>query len=154
MKKLFFALVMLLFIAGCGEKKTTPQTAPHSPAQGIPKITAVPDTLDNGLSIAIFEEGKGERVATIGDKVSVQYTGWLMSGKMFDTSRKRPRAFSFKLGAGQVIQGWDSGVVGMKIGEQRRLIIPPELGYGERGAGTVIPPNAPLVFDVELIRIQ
>ncbi|MCK5738431.1 FKBP-type peptidyl-prolyl cis-trans isomerase [bacterium] len=150
MKKTFFALMMLLFIAGCGEKKNTP----HSPATEIPKITAVPDTLENGLSIAVFEEGKGERIAKIGDKVSVQYTGWLTSGKMFDTSRKRPRAFSFKLGAGKVIQGWDLGVAGMKIGEQRRLIIPPELGYGVRGAGSVIPPNAPLVFDVELIRIQ
>ena len=154
MKKAFLGLVMLLFIASCGEKKTTPQTEPHSPATEIPKITAVPDTLDNGLSIAIFEEGKGERVAKIGDKVSVQYTGWLTSGKMFDTSRKRPRAFSFKLGTGSVIKGWDLGVVGMKIGEQRRLIIPSELGYGVNGAGSIIPPNAPLVFDVELIRIQ
>ena len=99
--------------------------------------------------------------ATSGKMVSVHYTGWLFDelavdnkGKKFDSSRDRPGNFTFPLGAGRVIKGWDQGVQGMKVGGQRTLIIPSSMGYGKRGAGNAIPPNATLVFDVELMEIQ
>ncbi len=97
--------------------------------------------------------GDGDE-AVAGQTVEVHYTGWLTDGTKFDSSHDREQTFSFKLGGGQVIAGWDQGVAGMKIGGARKLTIPPEMGYGERGAGGVIPPNATLVFKVELIGLS
>lgn len=105
------------------------------------------------LKIEILNEGSGQE-AEQGNRVSVHYEGKLEDGSVFDASRPRGQTFSFTLGAGQVIQGWEQGVEGMKIGEVRRLTIPPELGYGARGAGGVIPPNATLTFEVELMDIS
>ncbi|MCC6420651.1 MAG: FKBP-type peptidyl-prolyl cis-trans isomerase [Gemmataceae bacterium] len=110
-------------------------------------------TTNSGLKYIDEKEGTGPE-AKKGDTVVVHYTGWLKDGKKFDSSRDRGTPFSFQLGAGKVIKGWDEGVAGMKVGGQRKLIIPPALAYGERGAGGVIPPNAELTFDVELIRIK
>ncbi len=110
-------------------------------------------TTDSGLKYEDLKEGAGE-AAKKGDTVEVHYTGWLTDGKKFDSSLDRNEAFSFKLGAGMVIKGWDEGVAGMKVGGKRKLTIPPELGYGKRGAGRVIPPDATLVFEVELLKIK
>jgi peptidylprolyl isomerase/FKBP-type peptidyl-prolyl cis-trans isomerase FkpA len=92
--------------------------------------------------------------AVAGKQVSVHYTGWLTNGTKFDSSKDRNEPFGFKLGAGQVIAGWDRGVAGMKIGGKRKLTIPAHLGYGARGAGGLIPPNAVLVFEVELLGVR
>jgi FKBP-type peptidyl-prolyl cis-trans isomerase FkpA len=107
----------------------------------------------SGLEYEDVRVGSGVE-ATSGKTVDVHYTGWLTDGKKFDSSRDRGQPFSFRLGAGQVIRGWDEGVAGMKIGGQRKLTIPAELGYGARGVGGVIPPNATLVFDVELLGVK
>ncbi len=108
---------------------------------------------DSGLKYVDVKVGTGE-AAQKGDTVEVHYTGWLKDGKKFDSSKDRGQPFVFPLGAGRVIKGWDEGVQGMKVGGTRKLIIPPELGYGARGAGNVIPPNAELTFEVELLKVQ
>jgi FKBP-type peptidyl-prolyl cis-trans isomerase FkpA len=109
-------------------------------------------TTSSGLIIEDSVVGSGDE-ASAGQSVSVHYTGWLSDGKKFDSSKDRNDPFQFQLGARRVIAGWDEGVQGMKIGGTRKLTIPPELGYGARGAGGVIPPNATLVFEVELLAI-
>lgn len=113
-------------------------------------------TTASGLIIEEISVGSGDE-ASAGQQVSVHYTGWLFyggeKGKKFDSSKDRNEPFAFSLGGGNVIRGWDEGVAGMKVGGSRVLTIPPELGYGARGAGGVIPPNATLIFEVELLGV-
>jgi FKBP-type peptidyl-prolyl cis-trans isomerase FkpA len=145
LRKISVASVVVLagLIAACGAK---PSVAPTS---GV-----------NSMQTVELKAGTGEAVA-VGKIAVVQYTGWLYEasapdnkGKQFDSSRTGGQPFRFPVGTGQVIKGWDQGVVGMKIGESRRLVIPADLAYGEGGAGGVIPPGATLVFDIDLIAIE
>jgi FKBP-type peptidyl-prolyl cis-trans isomerase FkpA len=124
------------------------------------KPSAVPTSGVNAMQSVELKAGTGE-VATAGKIAVVQYTGWLYEasakdnkGKQFDSSRTSGQPFRFPVGAGQVIKGWDQGVVGMKVGASRRLIIPADLAYGDSGAGAVIPPGATLVFDIDLVAIE
>jgi FKBP-type peptidyl-prolyl cis-trans isomerase len=110
-------------------------------------------TTASGLQYEELVAGTGEE-AKAGNTVQVHYTGWLVDGTKFDSSLDRRTPFSFPLGAGRVIRGWDEGVAGMKVGGKRKLHIPSALGYGSRGAGGVIPPNADLIFEVELLGVR
>jgi len=110
-------------------------------------------TTDSGLQYEDLVSGKGAE-AQPGDEVSVHYTGWLQDGTKFDSSVDRNQPFEFTLGANEVIPGWDEGVSGMRVGGVRQLVVPPELGYGSQGAGSIIPPNATLVFEVELLAVN
>lgn len=109
--------------------------------------------ISNGVNVEILKQGEGEG-AKNGDKITAHYIGTLTDGEKFDSSIDRGQPFSFVLGAGQVIQGWEQGLLGMKVGEKRKLTIPSELGYGERGVPGAIPPGATLVFEVELLKIN
>jgi FKBP-type peptidyl-prolyl cis-trans isomerase len=136
----------MLALVGCGGSPTP------APGEGLSNVTQ--------LMMTDGKVGTGNEAAA-GRQVSVHYTGYLYDanaadhkGRKFDSSRDRNEPFDFRLGAGQVIRGWDEGVAGMKVGGQRTLTIPPEMGYGARGAGGVIPPNATLVFDVELLDVR
>jgi peptidylprolyl isomerase len=126
----------------------TSEAAPVNPAQDENLVTTA-----SGLKYVDLIEGTGAQPQR-GQTVSVHYTGTLENGTQFDSSHDRGRPFQFRLGVGQVIQGWDEGISSMKVGGRRKLIIPANLAYGERGAGGVIPPNATLIFDVELLRIS
>jgi FKBP-type peptidyl-prolyl cis-trans isomerase len=114
-----------------------------------PELTATP----SGLKYRDLQAGAGDE-ARGGQVAVVHYTGWLVDGTKFDSSHDRNEPFQFPLGGGRVIKGWDEGVQGMKVGGVRRLVIPPDLGYGSQGAGAVIPPNATLIFEVELLEVK
>lgn len=153
----------LLFLLAC----TPAETAPAPPAEtAAPLPSALPAAstastpmpppmtmLDNGLQIEELRAGHGAR-ATRGRTLSVHYVGTLESGKPFDSSRTRNQPFEFVLGGGSVIKGWEQGVEGMRVGETRRLTIPPDLGYGVRGHPPTIPPGAVLIFEIELLEIK
>lgn len=153
-------------------RKTLIRTLTSLTALGLaalPPLAAAHDDMPHGhthaqpgIDLIKIDHKIGEgATASAGEEVTVHYTGWLYDaeatdhkGRKFDSSRDRDEPFAFHLGAGQVIRGWDEGVAGMKVGGQRTLIIPPQMGYGSRGAGGVIPPNATLVFDVELLGVK
>lgn len=110
-------------------------------------------TTKTGLKYVVLEQGTG-KVPPKGATIVAEYTGWLTDGKKFDSSKDHPGEFAFPVGTGQVIPGWDEALSSMKVGERRKLIVPPELGYGAEGAGGVIPPNATLIFEVKLVSIK
>jgi FKBP-type peptidyl-prolyl cis-trans isomerase len=148
MIRTYIPLLILLAVAaityGCSGDSN------KSGGSGPTKVSGQPTTTPSGLQYWDVVVGSGA-TAVPGNLVKVHYTGWLLTGEKFDSSRDRGEPFSFPLGAGQVIRGWDEGVAGMKVGGKRQLRIPPELGYGATGAGGAIPPNATLIFDVELL---
>lgn len=131
------------------EKKTEPQTKTEGSKM---------ETLPSGLQYTTLKPGTSDQKPTPGKQVTVHYTGWLWNngekGQKFDSSVDRGEPFTFMIGVGMVIKGWDEGVMGMKIGEKRQLVIPPQLAYGSRGAGSVIKPNSTLMFEVELISVS
>ena len=134
-------------ISACADPQngTAPQT--EAPAGAGETVTST------GLKYVDLKEGEGAE-ATSGGNVTVHYTGWLENGTKFDSSLDRQEPFTFRLGAGEVIEGWDQGVAGMKVGGKRKLTIPPDLGYGSEGAGGAIPPGATLIFEVELLGVE
>jgi FKBP-type peptidyl-prolyl cis-trans isomerase len=143
-----FQLITALVVAVA----VSPLFAADAPAEPQKKDSKIVKT-DSGLQYEIIKEGTGAS-PKIGDRVKVHYTGTLTDGKKFDSSKDHGQPFEFPIGKGQVIKGWDEGVLTMKVGETRKLIIPPQLGYGARGAGADIPPNATLIFEVELLGIN
>ena len=146
-----FALVasLVLLLVRSAVAEPTPQATP-----GIPPLPSAVQwhTTPSGLQYADTGIGNGP-TPNEGQIVVVHFIGWLDDGTKFDSTRDRGKPFGFPLGSGQVIKGWDEGVAGMKVGGRRKLTIPPELGYGARGAGGVIPPNATLTFEVELLGV-
>ncbi len=149
-----------LSLTACSDKTKPVETTATATTSSSPTSSKTETPSMTELSKTDVKVGDGAE-ATLHKMVSVHYTGWLYDpnaadkhGTKFDSSRDRGQPFEFPLGGGRVIQGWDQGVAGMKVGGQRTLIIPPELGYGARGAGGVIPPNATLIFDVELLGVQ
>lgn len=153
-KMLILLLSSVLLSSGCSWSSTKKEIISNNTAVKGKEV----NTLTTGLDYIILKDAPAEaKKPSTGTKVSVHYTGWLddngKEGKKFDSSVDRGQPFEFYVGVGQVIKGWDLGVADMKVGEKRRLIISPELGYGTRGAGNVIPGNATLIFDVELLAI-
>ena len=164
--RLLLALMLLAGVAGCQSDDTSKTETATTETAATEKAateggettegTAVDEnevTTESGLKYVDYTVGDGASPKE-GDTVTVHYSGFLTDGTKFDSSVDRGKPFQFIIGVGQVIKGWDEGVMSMAIGGKRKLIIPPELGYGARGAGGVIPPNATLLFDVELLGIN
>jgi FKBP-type peptidyl-prolyl cis-trans isomerase len=143
-----WVIILIIFINGCSEKNDVKIdiTKPQKISEESYRLT------DSGLKFADIKIGSGQ-IAKSGDKVTVQYAGWLTTGKLFDTSYKR-NAFTFQIGSGSVIAGWEEGIQVMKVGGIRQLVIPPNLAYGEQGFPGAIPPNSTLIFEIELLEVK
>ncbi len=167
MRTSLLLLLVVLLVPACGSESEPAVSSENNAADNVAtteqseaKETGSAPAPSSELMIDVIAEGEGEAIEP-GKTAVVHYTGWLYDtsapenrGTKFDSSRDRGQTFSFPLGAGRVITGWDEGVKGMKVGERRILTLPPEMGYGARGTGGVIPPNATLIFDVELLGIE
>jgi peptidylprolyl isomerase len=151
--RIAFSLALIAALAiGC-ERSQEVGGAAGAPAGKTDTMAENLETAPSGLQYVDLKVGTGASPQT-GQTAVVHYTGWLVDGKKFDSSKDRGQPFSFALGRGQVIKGWDEGVATMKVGGVRKLVIPPDLAYGARGAGGVIPPNATLTFEVELLEVR
>ena len=146
------SFIIFAFVLSLALLAQTKKTSPDKPA-GPTKVSGKAVSTSSGLEYWEIQEGTGAP-ALAGKEVSVHYTGWLTNGKKFDSSLDRGEPIKFTLGIGQVIKGWDEGIAGMRVGGKRQLRIPPALAYGMRGAPPAIPPNATLVFDVELMAVK
>jgi len=151
MKTFIIPAITLLTLATVAIAQTTPTKKPA--AAGPTKVTGEPTKTASGLEYWDIKVGTGAAAQT-GQHVRVDYTGWLTNGKKFDSSVGTGKPFELMLGAGQVIKGWDEGIVGMKAGGKRQLRIPPDLAYGAKGYPGVIPPNSTLIFDVKLLEVK
>lgn len=150
----FLLLVVAIVIPACSQKEAKqPEKSAASEPQAAPQAQTGTVKLASGLSYTDLVPGKGASPVS-GKKVTVHYTGWLEDGKKFDSSVDHGQPFAFRIGAGEVIPGWDEGVMSMKVGGKRKLFIPASLGYGAAGAGGAIPPNANLIFEVELLDVE
>lgn len=168
MRKVILTISIFLFLGACTPTQQTEESQPPAEPSAEPESATGAETAEpapepepepemittrSGLKYQELVVGKGP-TPKAGSRVVVHYTGWLTNGKKFDSSVDRNQPFSFTLGRGEVIKGWDEGVATMHVGGKRKLTIPPELAYGSEGAGGVIPPNATLVFEVELLGFQ
>lgn len=149
--RISYPTLIVTFLAAAG---ASPLPSLAEPGKGRPQIVTAREVVTpSGLRYADLKVGQGEE-AVPGKIVEVQYTGWLEGGRHFDTCRERDLPFTFRLGAGDGIKGWDQGLIGMKVGGKRRLVIPPELGFGKKGVGGVVPPDAVLYYEFELVGVR
>jgi FKBP-type peptidyl-prolyl cis-trans isomerase len=154
MKSIVVAVILILAVIALIAQTATKKPAPARPNTSAPtKVTGDGVKTPSGLQYWDIKVGTGA-VAKAGDHVKVHYTGWLTTGKKFDSSVDANQPFDFALGQSEVIKGWDEGVAGMKVGGKRQLRIPPDLAYGEAGQAPVIPQNATLIFDVQLLAVK
>jgi len=153
MRSIAVCAIVLFFACILAAQTSAHRKAPAAPNTNAPtQVTGDGVKTESGLQYWDIKVGTGEE-AQSGDKVKVHYTGWFTSGKKFDSSVDAHQPYSFTLGQGNVIKGWDEGVAGMKVGGKRQLRIPPELAYGEQGYKNIVPPNATLIFDVQLLSV-
>ena len=153
MQKVLLLIVLALLVIPAIAQTKTKSTRKAAPVSKPTPVTGNPKRTVTGLEYWDIKEGTGA-IAEIHNTVGVHYTGWLVDGKKFDSSVGTGKPFKFRIGDGQVIKGWEQGIVGMKIGGKRQLRIPPDLAYGDRGYPGVIPSNATLIFDVELMDVK
>jgi peptidylprolyl isomerase len=152
-KWILIILTLVLCATTVFAQASKPRSRRLPPTNKPAKVSGEPTKTASGLQYWDIRKGPGI-TAESGHSVTVHYTGWLLTGKKFDSSVDAGQPFTFKLGEGEVIKGWDEGVAGMKVGGKRQLRIPPDLAYGERGAADVIPPGATLIFDVQLLAVK